>query len=104
MREPTDDGKQAGLAMVYHALGRRADSDAALASLINEQREFSVSTGIAEIYAYRGQYDEAMNWLERAYDQKDSGMAYAMINNAPFMPANDARFKAFLKKMNLSQD
>lgn len=103
LREPTHDGKQAGLAMIYHALGRKADSDAALASLINERAEFSVSTGIAEVYAYRGQYDEAMNWLERAYDQKDSGLMYVKVNNARFMPANNARFKAFLKKMNLPE-
>jgi hypothetical protein len=26
---------------------------------------------IAEVYGFRGQSDEAMHWLERAYAQKD---------------------------------
>ena len=32
--------------------------------------------GIAEVYAFRGQSDEAMHWLERAYAQKDAGLYF----------------------------
>jgi hypothetical protein len=32
--ETTDEGRQGGMAMVYFALGRKADSDAALARMI----------------------------------------------------------------------
>ncbi len=101
-KEPTDDGKQIGLAMAYYALGRRADSDAALARMIKEQADGN-AYGIAEVYAYRGQYDEAMQWLERAYSQKDPFLFYVKAEIAPTMPANDLRFKAFLRKMNLPE-
>jgi tetratricopeptide (TPR) repeat protein len=101
-KEPTDDGKQIGLAMVNHALGRRADSDAALARMIKEQADGN-AYGIAEVYAYRGQYDEAMLWLERAYTQKDPFLFYVKAEIAPTMPAGNPRFKAFLRKMNLPE-
>ena len=31
LKEPADDGRLYGLAIVYHSLGRKAESDAALA-------------------------------------------------------------------------
>ena len=57
--------------MVYYALGRKAESDAALAGMLKDQADTD-ALGIAEVYAFRGQSDEGMHWLERAYAQKDS--------------------------------
>jgi hypothetical protein len=59
--------------------------------------------GIAEVYAYRGQPDEAMHWLERSYSQKEPFLFFVKTEIAPTMPANDPAFKAFLKKMNLPE-
>lgn len=74
-RETSEEGRQAGLAMAYYALGRRADSDAALAPMIKEHAgEYAFY--IAEAYAFRGQSDEALHWLERAYAQKDPYLCY----------------------------
>ena len=47
--------KQVGLAIVYYALGRKADSDAALARLLKEQAD-EYAFDIAEVYAFRGQF------------------------------------------------
>jgi TolB-like protein len=99
-KEPTDEGRQIGLGMVYHALGKRADSDAALARMIKEQADGN-AYGIAEVYAYRGQSDEAMHWLERSYTQKEPFLFFVKTEIAPTMPADDQRFNAFLRKMNL---
>jgi len=101
-KEPTDEGKQIGLGMVYHALGKRADSDAAVARMIKDQADGN-AYGIAEVYAYRGQPDEAMHWLERSYSQKEPFLFFVKTEIAPTMPANDPAFKAFLKKMNLPE-
>ena len=101
-KEPTDEGKQIGLGMVYHALGKRADSDAAIARMIKDQAEGN-AYGIAEVYAYRGQPDEAMRWLERSYTQKEPFLFFVKTEIAPTMPANDPKFKAFLAKMNLPE-
>jgi hypothetical protein len=55
------------------------------------------------VYAFRGQSDEAMHWLERAYDQKDAYLCYLKPELSQKSLAADRRFKAFLQKMNLPE-
>jgi hypothetical protein len=53
------------------------------------------------VYGFRGQSDEAMYWLERAYAQKDPSL-YQVKSYLPLKGlAEDPGFKAFLRKMNL---
>jgi len=101
-KETTDDGKLQGLALVYHALGRKAESDAALARLIKEHAANDAGE-IAEVYAFRGQSDEAMHWLERAYAQKDPVMAGIKGDTLLKNLQGDPRYKAVLRKMNLPE-
>ena len=58
---------------------------------------------IAEVYAFRGQLDEAMHWLERAYAQKDPGLYYVKGDLPLKSLEADACFKALLRKMNLPE-
>ena len=69
-KETVEAGHLGGSAMAYFALGRKADSDAALAQMITGQanRPFL----IARVYGFRGEADDALKWLERAYAEKDS--------------------------------
>ena len=92
-----------GLAMVYYALGRKADSDAAVALLLRDHPEAD-AYNIASVYAFRGQLDEAMYWLDRAYAQKDPLLVYVKIDPPLKNLGGDPRYKAFLKKMNLPSD
>ena len=101
-QETSEESKQGGLAMAYHALGRKAESDVALTNMLEEQAAGN-AFGIAEVYAFRGQSDEAMRWLERAYAQKDVGLYYIKADLPLKSLATDPRFKAFLKKMNLPE-
>jgi TolB-like protein len=101
-QETTDDGKQQGLAMVYYALGRKADSDTALGRLIKEYAD-GEAFEIAEVYAFRGQPDETMHWLERAYAQKDAALFYVKGDLPLKNLEADPRYKAFLRKMNLPE-
>ena len=59
--------------------------------------------GIADVYAFRGQTDEAMHWLERAYAQKDAALYYVKFDLPLKGLSADPRFKAFLRKMNLPE-
>jgi TolB-like protein len=103
MRQETPVGGQLqGLAIVYFALGRRADSDAALARLVREDPD-DYAYGIADVYAYRGEFDQAFKWLEHAYTQRDSSL-YAIKGDPPLQRLEgDPRYKAFLHKMNLPE-
>jgi TolB-like protein/thioredoxin-like negative regulator of GroEL len=102
LQEQQEVAQLAGLAMAYHALGRAADADATLARLVKEQATDNAFQ-IATVYAFRGQSDEAMRWLERAYAQKDFSL-YLIKAYLPLQSlAADPRFKDFLRKMNLPE-
>ncbi len=90
----------AGLPIVYWALGRKVEAEVALRKLIAEAANGDAFE-IAEVYAYRGERDEAFRWLERAYAQKDSGLYE--IKGDPLLTnlLPDPRYKGFLRKMNL---
>ena len=99
-QETSDEARQAGLAMTYYSLGRKTASDASLASILKDQGAENAFE-IANVYAFRGQSDEAMHWLERAYVQKDTNL-FLVKSYLPLQGlAADPRFKAFLRKMNL---
>jgi len=99
-KEPDDGARINGLAIVYHALGRKMDSDAALAKMVKDQAKDN-AYGVAEVYAFRGEKDQAFKWLDRAYAQKDVSLCY--IKGDPPLKSldGDPRYKAFLRKMNL---
>ena len=98
-REPELEWRLQGLALAYHALGRKKESDAALAELI-EKYHADWAFQIAEVYAFRGESDKAFEWLERAYAQRDGGLAD--LKGDPLLKSleRDPRY-AFLQKMRL---
>jgi len=99
-QEPADRAQ--GLALVYYALGRKADSNAQIATLTREHASDD-AFGIAEAHAYRGEIDEAFRWLERAYAQKDPGL-YLVKGDLELKNLEpDPRYKAFLHKMKLPE-
>jgi TolB-like protein/DNA-binding winged helix-turn-helix (wHTH) protein len=86
--------------IVYHALGREKESDTALRKLIAKYHEGGACQ-IAEVYAFRNQSDEAFEWLDRAYAQRDSGLIETKVDPLLKNLRNDPRYAAFLKKLNL---
>ena len=91
-----------GLALAYHALGRAADSNAALRSLIASGAS-NYAYEVAEVYAYRGEPTDALKWLDRAYTQKDATLKWILKDPTMANLASDPRYKAFLRKMNLRE-
>jgi hypothetical protein len=55
------------------------------------------------VYAYRGDNDQALDWLDRAYRQKDLGLVEIVGEPLFKNLATDPRYKAFLRKMNLPE-
>ncbi len=87
-------------AIAYHALAREKESDAALKELIEKYHTVSAFQ-IAEVYAFRNQPDEAFEWLERAYAQRDGDLPVTNIDPLLKSLHNDPRYAAFLKKIHL---
>jgi tetratricopeptide (TPR) repeat protein len=102
LKESNDGARLVGTVAVYFALGRKADSDAALLKLLKSQAEQHPFI-VAEAYASRGESDEALQWLNRAYLQKDGGLVNIESDLALRKLRGDPRYKAFLKKMNLPE-
>ena len=88
------------LSTIYHAQGNAAESDAALRKLIETEAEYGAYQ-IAEAYAARGELDKAFEWLERAYLQRDPGLAEVKASVPLRSLHGDSRWRAFMKKMGL---
>jgi TolB-like protein len=100
-KETVDSARLGGSAMAYFALGSKADSDAALAQMLKVQGNRPFNT--ARVYGFRGEADEALKWLERAYAQRDSVLSTVKGDPAFKKIEGDPRYKAFLRKMKLPE-
>ena len=96
----TDFYRLTSLALARYAQGKLGEADAELEQL---KKQFGATDAyqIAENYAFRKDLDRAFEWLEAAYRQRDSGLT--LITNDPFVAnlRGDARWSAFMRKMNL---
>jgi TolB-like protein/DNA-binding winged helix-turn-helix (wHTH) protein len=99
-KEPTDWEKFTDQALIYHALGREQDSNAALTQLIAKHGADSAYQ-IAEVYAFRGEIDQAFEWLERAYKQRDTGLPDTKVDPLFKNLRHDPRYTGLLKRMRL---
>jgi tetratricopeptide (TPR) repeat protein len=89
-----------GLALAYDASGRKKESDAALAELI-EKFQADMAFQIAEVYAFRGESDRAFEWLDRAYAQHDTGLIGIKGDLLLKSLERDPRYVSILNKMGL---
>ena len=101
--EPSEALRLTGLSMAYHALGQRAESDAALAELI-EKYERTMAWNIALVLAFRNEADQAFAWLNKAVEYQDptvgSTAAYPLFSNLH----SDPRWLPFLRKLGMAPE
>jgi TolB-like protein/Tfp pilus assembly protein PilF len=91
-----------GKALAYFALGRKADSDTAL---MNLEKNFGETHAydIAQVHAYRGEIDQAFEWLDRAYRLHAPGLAKIKVDSYMTALRGEPRYKAFVRKLNLPE-
>jgi TolB-like protein/Flp pilus assembly protein TadD len=90
------------LPIVLQAAGRQAEADQALKAQIAQWADTGAFF-VAMTYAFRGDHDRALEWLERAYQQKDASLDEIVGEPLFKNLADDPRYKAFLRKMNLPE-
>jgi len=99
-REPDATYRLYAYGIIYVILKRKPESDAALQELIRDHGEVAAYQ-IGEIFAARGEPDEAFEWLERAYAQRDGGLS-ELLHSPWLRPLHDdPRWEALLKKIGL---
>jgi TolB-like protein/DNA-binding winged helix-turn-helix (wHTH) protein/Tfp pilus assembly protein PilF len=94
----------ASLASVYGLAGRKREAVKLIDELKERSRQHYMPGELfAEAYIGLGEKDEAMAWLERAYEEHDQGMVD--INAYPGLDAlrSEPRFQALLRRMNFPQ-
>jgi len=101
-REPSRRYRLWALAMIYYAMGRRTDADAAFEEH-NKLNPGGNEDGVAWIYSYRGELDAAFEWFDQAYSRRAFFLIAAKC--MPEAPAftRDPRYKSLLRKMNLPE-
>src|SRR5580692_6567393 len=94
-----DSQRGAMYSIAYYALGRKEESNDALQELIAKYHASSAYQ-IAQVYGFRNQSDQAFEWLDRAYTQRDGGVIETKVDPLLKNLHSDPRFAAFLKKLN----
>ncbi len=90
-------------AAAYQDLGRAHDSKAALDQLI-ATHSADAPFQIASAFAWRGEADQAFQWLDRALAQRDGGLGDLRLDPLLRGLRGDPRFKAMEKKIGLPTD
>jgi len=98
-QEPGDGYRLTGLAIVHHQLGNVGASNEALQRIKRDAEHLAYQ--VAEIFAFRGEIDNAFNWLEEAYVNRDSGISLMMMDPLLVNLHGDPRWEPFLDKMGL---
>ena len=101
-REPDEFWRLWALAIIYHRAVRKNESDEALRKLTGEHAEGNAFQ-IAEVYATRGEADRAFEWLERAYQKRDSGVTHAKVDPRLGSLHDDPRWAPYLKKVGFAE-
>jgi TolB-like protein/Tfp pilus assembly protein PilF len=97
-----EDDRVNSEALAYFALGRKNDSDIRLLDFKRRFADHNAWT-IARTHAYRGEIDEAFEWLDRAYQHREGG-TYEIKTERFLTPLRrDPRYKLLLRKMNLPE-
>ncbi|HEY4300328.1 MAG TPA: hypothetical protein VGM73_05615, partial [Candidatus Didemnitutus sp.] len=78
-------------------------AEAALAELIKSDADVAAYQ-IAEVHAFQGNADRAFEWLERAFRQRDPGLAWIRPDHLLDRIHDDARWLPFLRKVGLADD
>ncbi len=98
--EPVDFARLNALAILHHRLGNMEaarDAQQELLEIYGDQAAYQQ----AQVHAFWGELDEAVRWLEIAYDTRDPGLSGVKIDIS-FRPLREhPGFIVLLEKMNL---
>jgi TolB-like protein/Tfp pilus assembly protein PilF len=100
-QEPHETFRLLGNTILQHTRGHQAESAAALRELTRKYAQGGAFQ-VACAHAFRGESDAAFEWLERAYAQRDAGLASLKIDPLLRGLHADPRWRPWLEKMRLA--
>ena len=104
LSESRDSYPLAVLASIYGLQGRKDEGEALIKAMKEIARHRYVSGFFfAEAYVGLGQKDQAITWLERAYEEHDQWMVFANCYPGLDRLHSEPRFQALMRRMNFPQ-
>lgn len=101
--EPNQVWQLIGLAMAYHAVDDTAAAESSLRLLIDTYGEVA-AFNIAYVMACRDEADRAFDWLERASEQNDPGLAEIAIHPCFAKIESDPRWNSLLQSLGMAPE
>jgi serine/threonine-protein kinase len=90
------------LAMIYAGAGRTVEAKKLLQELQElEQKTYVPPSSFGSIYLGLGEIDKALDWYEKAIDERDSYILHLSVDPQYDRLRSHPRFQALLRKMNL---
>ncbi len=91
-----------GLAILYARAGRQDDARATMEEVLAlAQKQFVSPYGIASYYAVTGDNARALDWLERAYAERDGTLVWLKVHPRLDGLRSEPRFRDLLGRMRL---
>jgi len=92
-----------GRNFVFFALNRTKEADALFKEFLGKYSKTDPAN-VADMYAFRGDYDQSFNWLNKAFDARDPVLIEALTYPS-FKPMySDTRWGNFIAKIGLPED
>ena len=80
--------------------GRRAEAEDIRSELLaRTAREYVSPAAVAAVHIGLGEKQEALEWMERAYDARRGWLAYLRVNPLFDSLRNEPRFRALVERM-----
>jgi serine/threonine-protein kinase len=98
--EPNERYRHFELALAHYARRDRPAADESLAELIAKDRNV-MAYQIAEVYAWRGETDNAFEWLQISLENHDTGLLSLLIDPLIRRLRHDSRYSEMLAKVGL---
>jgi len=90
------------LALVYGLAGRKSETQKIISELKERSRhQYVFPTHFAFAYLGLGDKDQALSWLERAYEEQDPSLFYLKMSPLLDPLRSEPRFQALLRRVNL---
>jgi tetratricopeptide (TPR) repeat protein len=97
-----DGFRLTGTSMAEHSLGHARESEQALAQALSQDAE-GWAYEIAQAYAWRGDRENALQWLERARTQHDPGLTTILVDPLLRDVRTDRGYEAVVHRLNLQR-
>ena len=101
-RQQYEPWRCAVLAAAEYAMGHAVESQRVMDEMIDKYGQRS-PFAIATAFAWRGKIDKVFEWMERAYQQRDAGLALLQAITGLSEVRKDPRYKLLLRKMNFPE-